>query len=142
MSASKGQYTAETVALVEGDIRTIRLTEDGRLMVDMSGAAAPTGVATAALQTTGNASLANIDADLELLKLPTTFTAITPSDSTNVTAICTKGIMVTVAGVVNVTGVGGSAVGLGTLPAGTIIPVALSRVNVATTATVVGLSGP
>jgi hypothetical protein len=34
MSASKGQYTAETVTLVEGDIRTIRLTSDGKLMVD------------------------------------------------------------------------------------------------------------
>jgi hypothetical protein len=37
MSAAKGQYTAKTVTLVEGDIRTNRLTQDGRLMVDASG---------------------------------------------------------------------------------------------------------
>jgi hypothetical protein len=73
---------------------------------------------------------------------PTTYSAITPSDSTNVTALCTKGIFVAATGNVNVTGVGGSAVSMGTQVAGTTIPGALSRVNAATTATVFGRSGP
>lgn len=77
---------------------------------------------------------------LDALGQPTTFTAITPNDNTNVTATCSKGLLVTATGVVNVTGTGGSAVGLGTWPAGSYIPGALSRVNAATTATVVGLS--
>jgi hypothetical protein len=51
MSASKGQYTAETVTLAEGDIRTIRLTEDGKIMVDAT--ATVSGGATAANQTSG-----------------------------------------------------------------------------------------
>lgn len=105
------------------------------VFVEITDGTTAVAVATAANQTSELAAL-------ELLKLPTTFTAITPSDATNVTTTCTKGILVTVAGIVNVTGVGGSAVGLGTLPVGTHIPAALSRVNVATTATVVGLSGP
>jgi hypothetical protein len=71
---------------------------------------------------------------------PGTLTAITPSDSTNVTATCSRGIFVAVTGNVNVTGTGGSAVSLGTQVAGTRIELALSRVNAATTATVIGLS--
>jgi hypothetical protein len=46
MSASKGQYTTETVTLANGDIRTIRLTQEGRLMVDStSGGAAAAALA-------------------------------------------------------------------------------------------------
>lgn len=60
MSSAKGQYTAQTVTLVEGDIRTNRLTQDGRLMVDATvssgGAAAPLADATANPTTTGAAA--------------------------------------------------------------------------------------
>lgn len=86
--------------------------------------------------------LDTLHTDLIALKDPTTYTAITPNDSTDVTSVCTKGLFVSVTGDVNVTGVGGSAVSLGTQIAGTTIPGALSRVNAATTATVFGLSGP
>ncbi len=86
--------------------------------------------------------LDTVEAKLTALADPTTYTAITPSDSTDVTSTCTKGLFVSVTGNVNVTGVGGSAVSLGTQVAGTTIPGALSRVNAATTATVFGLSGP
>lgn len=47
MSASKGQYTAQTVTLVEGDVRTNRLTQDGRLMVDATGSSGGTAAALA-----------------------------------------------------------------------------------------------
>ncbi len=83
------------------------------------------------------------NAALELLKQPTRAAAVTPSDATDVTATATKGLRVTVAGVVNVTYVGDStATALGTLPAGTYIEGAFKRVNAATTATVVSLYGP
>lgn len=96
-------------------------------------------LATAAKQDTLATAVAAMQTALQD---PTTYTAITPSDSTNVTSTCTKGIFVAVTGNVNITGVGGSAVSLGTQIAGTTIPGALSRVNAATTATVFGLSGP
>jgi hypothetical protein len=44
MSASKGYYTAESVALAEQQINTIRLTSDGRLMVDSTGGSGVTPV--------------------------------------------------------------------------------------------------
>jgi hypothetical protein len=163
MSASKGQYTAETVALVEGDIRTIRLTEDGLLMVDATVSASP-GAATSANQTTMIGHLDGVEttltaidgrvdgletlitatnASLELLKQPNRALAVTPSDATDITATATKGLLVTVTGNVNVTYAGDStAVALGTWPAGSYIPGALERVNAATTATVVSLYGP
>jgi hypothetical protein len=40
MSAAKGQYTAQSVALVEGDIRTNRLDSSGNLMTTMGTAIA------------------------------------------------------------------------------------------------------
>ncbi len=94
------------------------------------------------LETLITATNAAVLAMQNALNAPTTYTTITPSDSTNVTSTCTKGIFVAVTGNVNITGVGGSAVSLGTQIAGTTIPGALSRVNAATTATVFGLSGP
>ncbi len=94
------------------------------------------------IDTSALATQATLAALLAAAQDPTTYTAITPSDSTPVTSTCTKGLFVAVTGNVNITGVGGSAVSLGTQIAGTTIPGALSRVNAATTATVFGLSGP
>lgn len=54
MSASKGQYTTETVTLTEGMIRTNRLTSDGRLMVDTSGSPSGGGAAAALADATAN----------------------------------------------------------------------------------------
>jgi len=113
----------------------IILDEDGNPV----SAGTPVGFATSAKQDTAQTTLTAL---LAAVQDPTTYNAITPSDSTNVTATCTKGLFVAVTGNVNVTGVGGSAVSLGTQVAGTRIPGALSRVNAATTATVFGLSGP
>lgn len=53
MSASKGYYTDESLTLVDGQINTIRLTADGRLMVDTSGSS---GGGTAAAAPADNAS--------------------------------------------------------------------------------------
>lgn len=123
--------------------------DDGNLTLAANIDIDTTGLATAANQATTNTKLDTLighvdtlEAKLTALADPTTYTAITPSDSTDVTATCTKGIFVAVTGNVNITGVGGSAVSLGTQLAGTTIPGALSRVNAATTATVFGLSGP
>ncbi len=41
MSASKGYYTSQSVTIDEGKINTLRLTQDGKLMVDQSAATAP-----------------------------------------------------------------------------------------------------
>ena len=92
------------------------------------------------IDTTGLATSAKQDSTLAATLPPGTLTAITPSDSTPVTSTCSRGIFVSVTGNVNVTGTGGSAVSLGTQVAGTKIELALSRVNAATTATVIGLS--
>lgn len=59
MSAAKGYYTAETVTLGEGKINTLRLTEDGKLMID--GAVTATGGALEATQVQVLADTANID---------------------------------------------------------------------------------
>ena len=113
-----------------------------------------TGLATSAKQDTAQTSLTailaavdqlegyldTIEAKLAALAVPSTFTAITPSDSTDVTSACSKGVQVTVTGNVNLTGLGGSAVSWSTQVAGTVIYGSFSRVNAATTATVVGLS--
>lgn len=72
--------------------------------------------------------------------------AIVKSDTTDVTALCTKGLLVTVTGTLAVQGVTGGApsgvtVDLGTQAAGTYISIACGRVMATgTTATVVGLS--
>jgi hypothetical protein len=133
--------------------------------VNVTATVSTAGLATSALQTSANTKLDTLHADLGTtlhtdlattlagkldtlhtdilaLKDPNTLTAITPSDSTDVTATCTKGLFVAVTGNVNVTGVGGTAQSLGTQVAGTRIRIALSKVNAATTATVFGLSGP
>lgn len=146
MSASKGYYTASTPSLVEGEVRTIRLTSDGKLMVDAT--ATISGGATAANQTTGNTSLANIDADLELLKQPTRAVAVTTSDATDTTATATKGLWVGVGGDVAVKmvgdGSGGTAVTLKNVPSGTYVPGAFIRIMATnTTATnIISFYGP
>lgn len=150
----------------------IPVTEDGqKVPVEIENVTLTvdtTGLATSAKQDTGNTSLASIktdvdkipsqgaaasaastpvvlatdDAQVKALRQPKQAIAVTPSDSTDVTATATKGLLVTVSGVVNVTYVGDStAVGLGTLPVGTYVPGELKRVNAATTATVITFYG-
>lgn len=65
MSAAKGYYTAETVTIEEGKVNTLRLTEDGRLMVDSAsggGSAGATETTLSALNAKVGASAAAADA--------------------------------------------------------------------------------
>jgi hypothetical protein len=104
-----------------------------------------TSIATAARQDTGNTALSTIDADLVLLKQPTKTAAVTISDSTDLTATCTKGIWVGTGGDVAVKGSGDSSANtLKNVPSGTYVPGALSRVmSTNTTASnIVCYSGP
>ena len=142
--SSPAYYTASPPTLAEGQPNKLRLTATGELVVSAAGA----GGATAALQTTGNTSLSNIDADLELLKQPTRMVAVTPNDSTDVTSTATKGLWIGVGGNVAVKGVGdggaGTAVTLLNVPSGTYIPGAFCRVmSTNTTATnIISYYGP
>jgi hypothetical protein len=147
MSAAKGQYISTTYTTPgEQDVRTLRINANGELMVAATGGV--TGGATAALQTTGNTSLSNIDADLELLKQPTRMIAVTPNDSTDVTTTATKGLWIGTGGNVALKGVGdtgaGTAVTLTNVPSGTYIPGAYCRVmSTNTTASaIVSFYGP
>lgn len=148
MSAAKGYYTAETVALDEGKINTLRLTAEGKLLVDGGIGADTSALATHAKQDTGNTSLASIDADLELLKQPTKAVAVTKSDATDVSATATKGLWVGTGGDVAVKmvddGAGGTAVTLKNVPSGTYLPGAFCRVMSANTTAsdIVSFYGP
>lgn len=155
-----------------GDTFPLPLKDDGSALKaeieNISLTIDATGLASSAKQDTGNTSLASIktdvdkipsqgaatsaastpvviatdDAMIKALRQPKQCIAVTPSDATDITATATKGLLVTVSGVVNVTYVGDSvAVGLGTLPVGTYIAGELKRVNAATTATVVSFYG-
>jgi len=138
---------------------TARNSPAGVILLDengdpVTGGGSTAGLATSAKQDTAQTSLTailaavdgleamldTVEAKLAALADASTFTAITPSDSTDVTATCSKGVQVSVTGNVNLTGVGGSAVSWGTQVAGTIIYGSFSRVNAATTATVIGRS--
>jgi len=108
-------------------------------------AASAAGSKTAGVATSANSVpvvIASDDAQAKALRQPKQALAVTPSDSTDVTPTATKGLWVSAVGVVNVTYVGDStAVGLGTVPAGTYIPGEFKRVNAATTATVISFYG-
>lgn len=109
-----------------------------------------TGVATSAKQDTGNTSLGTVATQttttatntgtiatntgatttaLTLLKQPTQTAAVTISDSTDLTATCTKGLWVGVGGNVAIKGAGdSSAVTIKNVPSGMYLAGALSRV--------------
>lgn len=66
------------------------------------------------------------------------FSAVTPSDTTDVTNVATKGLFVTVTGTVFVQGVNDRAIiSLGSQAAGTFIPGRFQRVGASSSATVV-----
>jgi hypothetical protein len=162
------KYNATPPTLSDHAISELQVTSDGSLKVAVtteSGA----GAATSAKQDTGNTSLASLDTktpalgaaamaastpvtlatnDTQMaalilaLSVPTTFTAVTPSDSTDLTAVATKGLYVTVAGAVYVRGTGDAGItNLGTFPVGTYIPGKFMRVGASSTATVVAVGG-
>lgn len=84
-------------------------------------------VDTSALATSANQVLTNTA--LDLLKQPTRTAAVTISDSTDVTATCTKGVWVGTAGDLAVKGSGDSSANtLKNVPSGTFVPGALARV--------------
>lgn len=110
-----------------------------------------TGGATAANQTTLNGFVDGLEtlvtatnASLALLKQPTLSVAVTASDSTDLTATCTKGLWVGTTGNLSVKLAGdSSATTWKNLPSGTYVPGAYARVMAATTAAdIVCLSGP
>jgi hypothetical protein len=143
MSAAKGQYISTTyTAPAENDIRTFRIDSEGKLMV--AATATISGGATAALQTSGNASLTAIDADMELLKQPTRSATVTEGDATDITATATKGLWVGTGGDLAVRLAGDSVTTvLKNVPSGTYVPGAYSRVMAATTAAdIVSFYGP
>ena len=70
-----------------------------------------------------------VTVDIALLKQPTRTAAVTPSDATDVTATCTKGIWVGTGGNVAVKGAGDSSANtLPSVPSGTYVPGAYSRI--------------
>ena len=146
MAANKAARVKLVAQNAAGEDVEVEVSDAGFLKLAADVDIDTTGLATSAKQDTLIGHVDGLEAAIAAmtaaLRDPTTYTAITPSDATDVTATCTKGLFVAVTGNVNITGVGGSAVSLGTQVAGTTIPGALSRVNVATTATVFGLSGP
>lgn len=76
------------------------------------------------------------------LSVPTTFTSVTPSDSTDTSSYATKGLLVSVAGAVYARGTGDSnIILLGTFPIGAFVPGKFQRVGASTTATVVACGG-
>lgn len=69
---------------------------------------------------------------------PTTFRAVTPSDSTDVSAIASAGLYVTANGNLYVRGINDTnIVSLGARVAGDFVPGHFSRVGASTTATVI-----
>jgi len=72
--------------------------------------------------------------------VPTTSTAITPSDATDTSTIAAKGLIVSVGGSLAIRSVGAPSTTVTiTVVAGQYVPIACSRVMAATTATVIGL---
>ena len=103
-----------------------------------------TGVATAANQSTGNTSLSTIGTNtgnavtaLNLLTQPKQTTSVTPSDATDTTTFCGKGIWVGVSGDVAVKMLSDSAaVTLKNVPGGSFVPGQFLRImSTNTTAT-------
>lgn len=78
---------------------------------------------------------------LAWLQPPSKFSLLTPSDSTDISSIATKGLYVAATGAVYVQGAGDTTIiALGSQAAGTFIPGHFSRVGASTVATVVACS--
>lgn len=75
-----------------------------------------------------------------LLTCAQNLSVITPSDTTDTSALTTKGLQVLVGGTLAVRGIGSVTTASFTVTDGIYIPVNVSRVMVATTATLIGLS--
>jgi hypothetical protein len=72
------------------------------------------------------------------LLAPSKFTAVTPSDSTDISAFANRGLYVAATGTVFVRGIGDTTiVSLGTQQVGTFIPGRFCRVGASTAATIV-----
>lgn len=103
----------------EGNVIPIEVSDDGFLKL----------AADVDIDTTGLATSAKQDTLLAALQHPTKVTAVTKSDSTDITATASKGIWVGTGGDIALRGVGdSSATTLAAVPSGTYIPGAYMRV--------------
>lgn len=125
---------SQVTAIKQGG-NTATVSASGALKVDGSATTQPISAASLPLPTGAATNLS--------MAQPTTSIAITPSDSTDLTATVTKGLWVGTAGNLSIKlSADSAAVTLSNVPSGTYVPGAYARIMAATTATnIVGFGG-